>query len=100
MVRSPHVSKLSVVDLSEKKKRRILSTSTRDWLCVCVCFFYPRSIVNPVMKCQRSNVREIDNFPTSQVNAPKIINNNERKLLSACFPFISGQNDGLFWYLD
>ena len=53
---SPRVSKLRVVEFTEKNGE-LLSTSTRDWLCV----FGPRSIFDPAMIGQRSNFRKIDN---------------------------------------
>ena len=45
---TPRVSKLNVLELSEKSSG-LPSTSTRDWW----CFFYPRSIFHPVMRGQR-----------------------------------------------
>ena len=45
VMRPPLVSKLSVLELSEKTSR-LLSMGTRDWWCV----FYPRSLFDPVVR--------------------------------------------------
>ena len=52
----PRISKLRVVELSQKKKTSgLLSTSSG-------VFFGHRSIFDPVMTGERSNFRKIDNF--------------------------------------
>ena len=55
----PHVSKLSVVELSKKA-----ANCSRRVLAIGGAFLDHRSIFVPVMRDQRSNVRKIDNFST------------------------------------
>ena len=54
------VSKLRVLELSRKKHR----TSPDEYSRLVVRSFRPRSIFDPVMRGQRSNLRNIDNFST------------------------------------
>ena len=56
----PCVSKLRVVDLSGKA----VDCSWRVPAIGYAFFFYPRSIFSPVLRGQRSDFREIDNFST------------------------------------
>ena len=78
MLRSTaRVWKLRVVELSEKKNSRLLSTRTRVWYLV--RFFYPRSNFDPVLDDKRSNFREIGKFQlyTSIFQKPEIISDSD-----------------------
>ena len=55
--------------------------------------FGPRSIFDPVMAGQRSNVRKFYDFSILRVNISKTINRGGMGPSPACSPFNSAQND-------
>ena len=83
------VSKRSVVELSGKDQHIALDEYSR----LVVLFLGPRSIFDPVVAGQRSNLRKFYDFSTIRVRISKTIYRSGMGHSPACSPFSSAQNE-------
>ena len=89
---TPAVSKISVVDLNEKRNSLLLSTSTHDWQWFCVQCQY----LAQLSEAKRRNFREILTSSIFKVFIRKTVTRGALNISPAYSPFSSKNNDLLF----